>query len=276
MIEGLKFEGLKSGVIEELGEKAGKRLIVSAKRMVNTCIGRLKQSLSKKLSDLRKEKQQREEVFQPSGGSRKIVSYNYIKKENDGAVTGSPFPQNLRPHRRNRPHRKTAPPQTYIPTAEDLEERNPVIISKQNIEIGQAGKSLLRRGAKFCPTPTKPINELKHYENFIRWRENIRWKYHFEKDKNPDDPQNDFEKKPWYQKTDRKAPVAKDCPELRKKIKDNILTEERSFLKQVKEEYPNRDLRIRFEDKGHRFVIADGTLEDSLIETDLHNKAFFK
>ena len=26
--------------------------------------------------------------------------------------------------------------------------------------------------------------------------------------------ESEFQKQPWYQKTDRKAPVARDCPEL--------------------------------------------------------------
>ena len=50
-------------------------------------------------------------------------------------------------------------------------------------------------------------------------------------------------------------------PNLRRRIKDNLSKEQRGFIKEVKEEFPKRDLRVRFEDKGHRFVIADGQTE---------------
>ena len=133
---------------------------------------------------------------------------------------------------------------------------------------------------------------MKHYENFIRWRENIRWKYHFAKDKDPMEPEPDFKKEPWYQRTSRPAPIARDCPELeamlagverdlfdpdlRKKIKDNLTQEQREFIGEVKNEFPIRDLRVRFEDKGHRFVIADGHTEDEQIEADLQNEEFYR
>ena len=104
------------------------------------------------------------------------------------------FPKNLRPHRRNEPHQKVAPPQSYTPSADELEVRNPVIVSRQNVDIGEAGKSLCRLGAKFCPTPKSPIDEIKHYDNFVRWHENIRWKYHFAKDKDPTEPEAEFQK----------------------------------------------------------------------------------
>ena len=90
---------------------------------------------------------------------------------------------------------------------------------------------------------------------------------------------------------DRAAPVARDCPELeafiagiekdvmnpdlRRKIKDNLGPEERAFIKEVKIEFPKKDLRMRFEDKAHRFVIADGATEDELLENDLKNPEYF-
>ena len=111
-------------------------------------------------------------------------------------------------------------------------------MSKQDVEIGEAGNSLCMLGGKFCPTPKTLTNETKHYENFVRWRENIRWKYHFAKDKDLTQPEPEFQKEPWYQRTSRSAPIARDCPELeamlagverdlfdpalRKKIKDKV------------------------------------------------------
>ena len=58
---------------------------------------------------------------------------------------------------------------------------------------------------------------------------------------------------------------------MRKKIKDNLSEEQRDFIKEVKTEFPKNNLRIRQEDKGHRFVIADGDAEDVLIEETLGN-----
>ena len=100
-----------------------------------------------------------------------------------------------------------------------------------------------------CPTPTFPINEIKHFENW-RWRENIRWKYHFAKDKDLTELEPEFHKELWYQRTSRSAPIAQDCPELeamlagverdlfdpamRKKIKDNLTQEQREFISEVK------------------------------------------
>ena len=40
-------------------------------------------------------------------------------------------------------------------------------------------------------------------------------------------------------------------------------------------EYPERNLRVRREDKGGRFVIADGDQEDALIEVGLKNRERF-
>ena len=102
---------------------------------------------------------------------------------------------------------------------------------------------------------------------------------------------DEFVKTPWYQKTDKAAPVARDCPELeaflaamerdvmnpdlRKKIRDNLDPDERAFIKELKKEHPKQDLRVRFEDKGHRFVVVDSATEDELLENDLKNPVYY-
>jgi hypothetical protein len=58
-------------------------------------------------------------------------------------------------------------------------------------------------------------------------------------------------------------------PTLRRKIKDNLSAEEREALKDFKQNFPAENLRVRKEDKGPRFVIADGATEEEMIENYL-------
>ena len=51
-------------------------------------------------------------------------------------------------------------------------------------------------------------------------------------------------------------------PDQRRKIHDNLTQEERSALKDFETRFPEENLRIRLEDRGPRFVIADGVMED--------------
>ena len=108
----------------------------------------------------------------------------------------------------------------------------------------------------------------------------------------PEDVQNNHVFQPWDERTERNAPIAQDCPELeaflsavyrdlfnpslRKKIKYNLTEEQHDFIKEVKTEYPKNNLRIRKEDKGHRFVIADWDVEDTLIEETVTNPEIYK
>ena len=94
----------------------------------------------------------------------------------------------------------------------------------------------MRKNPKFCPTPTKPIDNHSHYQDFILYREAVRWAYDFAK-KNDFKPEpNTFVKPPWYQRTTRAAPLAspaveaflESClrdlmdPANRRRIKDNL------------------------------------------------------
>ena len=58
-------------------------------------------------------------------------------------------------------------------------------------------------------------------------------------------------------------------PANMRKIKDNLRNGERDALKDIIENFPKMNLRIRREDKGGRFCIVDGETEDMLIEQDL-------
>ena len=170
---------------------------------------------------------------------------------------------------------------------EEKAQRDPIILTRNpNFVLPEAGKTLMRLGPKTCPTPMGPTDEKALHTGFVRFRENLRWAWHHNKGLGFEEILDTFEKKPWYEKTERLAPVARDCPQLeafldacyqdlfdptlRKKISDNLTKEQRDFIKKdVKTIYPNLNIRIRKEDKGHRFVIVDGEEEDKQIEEEL-------
>ena len=172
-------------------------------------------------------------------------------------------------------------------TADDIEDRNPIILSKQAVNISEDGLALLRKSPKFCPTPGGPTEEMEHYKAFLRFQQNLRWKWFFNKNKDTFNLDDDFQSKPWDTKTERSAPTAHDAPELeaflagiekairnpnlRRKIKSNLNENQIEFINELKKNYPAKGLRIRREDKGARFVIEDAVTEDNRIIGNLSN-----
>ena len=217
----------------------------------------------------------------------------YKRKENNGELLAAPFPKNLRKTKRLRPNHRDQEPvnQGFQVTPEDLEERNPIILTSQPVNLSEDVKALLRKSPKFVPTPRRPINEKANYVSFLKWRESMRWKWFHNKNKDPNDIDNDFTKKPWTEGTNKKAPIATDCPELeaffnaierdlknpdlRRKVKSNLNRNQINFIKEVKEYYQGRGLRIRREDKGPRFVIEDADKEDERIQSELSNNTYY-
>ena len=147
-----------------------------------------------------------------------------------------------------------------------MKARDPVNLTNRDLDsILTAGhKSLLRKGSKFCPTPTKPIDNFLHYQSFIKFQESVRWAYFFAKQNNFKPETNDFVKTPWYRNTTKAAPAASPAvetflsaslrdimdPKLRRRIKDNLSTEERDALSDIIKKFPEMNLRIRKEDTG--------------------------
>ena len=94
---------------------------------------------------------------------------------------------------------------------------------------------------------------------------------------------------PWYQHSERSPPAAsasveafmEAClgdmmdPDQRRRIHDNLDPSERDALKDYEINFPADNLRIWLEDKGPRFIIADGDQEDKMIENDLKNENEF-
>ena len=58
-------------------------------------------------------------------------------------------------------------------------------------------------------------------------------------------------------------------------MKANLNQNQINFIKEVKEEYPLRGLRVRMEDKGSRFVIEDANTEDNQIVGNLSDPVHY-
>ena len=63
---------------------------------------------------------------------------------------------------------------------------------------------------------------------------------------------------------------------MRRKVKSNLNQNQVNFIKEIKEEYPQRGLRVRMEDKGSRFVIEDAATEDNQIIENLSNPIHYQ
>ena len=159
-----------------------------------------------KLANLKNQKQSTNSGFRVSRGSRRMNTLKYKSKENNGELLAAPFPKNLRKTKRLRPNHRDQEPvnQGFQVTPEDLEERNPIILTSQPVNLSEDVKALLRKSPKFVPTPRRPINEKASYVSFLKWRESMRWKWFHNKNKDPNDIDNDFTKKPWTEGTTRK------------------------------------------------------------------------
>ena len=119
----------------------------------------------------------------------------------------------------------------------------------------------------------------------------MRRKWFHNKHKDPNTIEDDYSPKPWTKRSERRAPIASDAPELeaffaaverdlknpdlRKKVKSNLNEEQRKFINEVQSEYPERGLRVRREDKGPRFVIEDAATEDDKILEGLKDVTYY-
>jgi len=120
-------------------------------------------------------------------GSRKIKAFHYIR-EHSGALPGARFPNNLRPHGRDRPHRNRYPEKSqHHVTEAELAARVPIILTKNpNFELPACGKELMRLGPKTCPTPAGPTDEKALDKAYVQFRETIRWKWYHNKNVKPE------------------------------------------------------------------------------------------
>ena len=160
------------------------RIVIEYKRENADYLEFKKNVLKRKLLNLKNEKMagQNEDIF-PRTGSVRIMGFKYIKEKDTGYIKGAPFPNYLRPHRRNRPHSNASKPEAqFVSSQEELSQRDPIILTKKtNFELSEAGKSLMRLGPKTAPTPRGPPDEKLQYEAYVKFREGIRWNWFFNK-----------------------------------------------------------------------------------------------
>ena len=50
--------------------------------------------------------------------------------------------------------------------------------------------------------------------SFLRYRESLRWKWFFLKNEDPNNIEDHYVSRPWDVRTEKRAPIATDCPEL--------------------------------------------------------------
>ena len=117
---------------------------MDAKKHRHEAVRNVKDSHNRKLMFLRNEG---EEAFENSLGSRKIVAKKYIKCKGCNCTNeGEPVPyvRQLRQHRRNRKHKRVRKDVTeYVRTAEDLERVDPVVLTDK-VELTELDKEVLR------------------------------------------------------------------------------------------------------------------------------------
>ena len=206
----------------------------------------------------------RNKTFRSSGGSRRVRGDEYIPRKNCQCC-----PNRIRPHRKGRRGRakvvKEGPANETLKDIieEEQSKRDPINLS--DFVLTEDMKKVLRLGATFAPTPTKPIDLYGLYVDFNKWADRLRWHY-FHNHKHPENDDN-FVKKPWYEPTGRKAPRANDAleafifkvheevfdPEKRRKINDNLSVGERKALKELMDLVATHGVIVRFEDLSNRY-----------------------
>lgn len=243
----------------------------------------LKAKLANKLEvRVQQVQEARNKTFRSSGGSRRVRGDEYIPRKNCQCC-----PNRIRPHRKGRRGRakvvKEGPANETLKDIieEEQSKRDPINLS--DFVLTEDMKKVLRLGATFAPTPTKPIDLYGLYVDFNKWADRLRWHY-FHNHKHPENDDN-FVKKPWYEPTGRKAPRANDAleafifkvheevfdPEKRRKINDNLSVGERKALKELMDLVATHGVIVRFEDKGSRFVIDTLANHDETIREDLND-----
>ena len=245
----------------------------------------LKNKLRNKLeSRIQQVEENKASPFTLSRGSRKVRGEEYIASKNCQCC-----PKRVRPHRKGRRGKKKVvvegPENETLKDIVNDEQAKRDPINLTDFVLTEDMKRVLRLGATFAPTPTKPIDLYSLYVDFNKWADRLRWHHHFNH-KNPEQ-EDDFTKKPWYESTGRKAPKANDAleafifkvheevfdPENRRKINNNLSNGERKALHELMDLVSGHGIIVRFEDKGSRFVIDTIANHDETIQNDLNDSS---
>ena len=199
-----ELEAIEIDRAEEVEIKRGVREIKAAYKV---------KLLNKHLEQVRHVQEAENTPFQRSMGSRKVKGLKYIPQKNCACN-----PKRLRPHeltRRRRTKKKKVvyfgPKQETLQDIIEVEQKKRDPINLTDFVITEDMKSVLRLGATFAPSPTRPVDVYSLYVDFHKWAERLRWHY-LMNHKDPDQ-EDTFVKKPWYRPTDKRAPRANDATE---------------------------------------------------------------
>jgi len=258
----------KHEAIGVFGIRIANQINLEARRSAEARIHLKQTTLNKKVNSLLAKKADGVDGFF-SKGSRHLSAKMYCKLQSTEA-TPVPLTRAIRQHRKNRPHKrklltgvKERP--CFIPTDEDLQRINPIVLA-ENVELTPCQVSICRLPDKFAPTPRSPVDAFDQLQGTRQWAERLRWTYFWSaRTKNIDyNKDTEFVLTPWYQKTKRSAPKGNAAleafinactrdfmnPANRKRIKDNLTTNQRKAIHELASLPLTHNAACRFADKS--------------------------
>jgi hypothetical protein len=238
----VEFETIKLKTFERFGDRAGKKLVLDAKKHIFDVTKHVKDDHKRKVDKLKNEEV---DLFVESFGSRKVFGWNYGSAKGcicSNEAEPTPYVRQLRVHRRNRKHKRVIKEKSdYIRTEEDLKRLNPVVL-----------------------TDNSPVDVFDQALDTHEWAERLRWRYFWNKDKSKEEIEKPFQKNPWYQSKGNSAP--KNCkaleafieaysrkylgPKNRKRIKSNLSPEMKRSMKKLKNIPVTHGVGVRYADKS--------------------------
>eukprot|EP00745_Piridium_sociabile_P017617 TRINITY_DN263_c0_g1_i8.p1 TRINITY_DN263_c0_g1~~TRINITY_DN263_c0_g1_i8.p1 ORF type:complete len:903 (+),score=84.50 TRINITY_DN263_c0_g1_i8:125-2833(+) len=288
---------LREEIRENVGPQQMCYMVSSAKKQMDGSLQHIKSIHHKKLNKLRNCNPKCNTL---TGGSIRILSKGYISERINYHTTSPP---KIRNHRKNRhknsridKRKKKQNGSNYVNiTEEDYKKFDPIVLAT-NVSLTKEQIEMCRLPDCFAPTPTEPIDVADQLVGTYDWAERLRWHYLFSTNKKSDRDNEDlkeedteFQKRPWYKRTSKKAPKGNaaleafieacseqflDCSK-RKKIRDNLNTKQRKALQELKNLPITHNAACRYADKEGRTVITSLDVDDQLIQKELDNKDFY-
>lgn len=287
------FTEKETNLSDFMGPRAVKNFVSELKLEFTKSATAHKTSLNRKLRALHNVNKNVNTSVNTNHGSVRLIGLSYIKPAISSYVKKS------RPHRsiRWKTGRKSKlKSQAVVGKVSplDLERLNPEVLS-ESVTLTDIDKSVLRRSDKFAPTPRTPLDVCDLTLGTYRWAESLRWHLFWNNYKKgklrdklgysdlSDKDLEEFEKTPWYRRTDRTAPridqdlenFISECqynflaPENRRKIKGNFTKQEWDSVIKLRNLPLTHNAACRYSDKSSKTVITDLNKDDELIMTDL-------
>ena len=290
----------EKNILEISGRFEGLKILENVKKEAKETLQNNKKRHKKKLDFWKSEKSALSQ-FSRCLGSRRITGSLYVRKNVSSFISTQ-----TRPHRakRTRAKRKNEYKKRVRsndgPSEDDIERLNPVVLAK-NVELSETDKSVLRLSDKFAPAPRTHLDVSDMTLGTFRWAESIRWTefwYIWKEGKQRDrrgyddlgdDDLKEFEKTPWYKRSDRHAPYAgpetenyiAECqaqflePANRRRIKGNFTKEQWESVQKLKNLPMTHNSACRFADKSSKTIITDLDNDDSLVMADLNDSNYY-